>query len=285
MRNKILIGSAIFVAAVVTIFLLYKISVPGKSFLGSYNTAPGTAAAKITKISKEEGELFNLAAKSEQSGDLLNARETYQKIIEKFSDSDNVQKAQEGLENINVRILFSPVPTPDSVSYEVQKGDTLARIAKKFSSTQDMIMIANNLKSPQVVPLGRKLKVHNEKFSIVVDKSQNILTLKSADKIVKTYRVSTGVNNCTPVGNFNIVNKIIDPPWYTAGSVIPPDSPKNILGSRWLGLSSQGYGIHGTTEPQSIGKQVTSGCIRMKNSDVEELYQIVPEGTEVVIVD
>jgi lipoprotein-anchoring transpeptidase ErfK/SrfK len=102
---------------------------------------------------------------------------------------------------------------------------------------------------------------------------------------VKTYHVSTGANNCTPVGNFKIDNKVVNPTWYTLGSVVPPDSPKNILGSRWLGLSAKGYGIHGTTEPQSIGKQVTSGCIRMKNAEVEELYQIVPEGTEVVIID
>ena len=148
-----------------------------------------------------------------------------------------------------------------------------------------MILKANNLKSPGVVHLGRKLKIHNEKFGIVVDKSQNILTLKSGDKIVKTYHVSTGINNCTPVGTFKIITKIINPTWYTTGSVVPPDSPKNILGSRWLGLSEKGYGIHGTTEPQSIGRQVTSGCIRMKNSDAEELYQIVPEGTEVVIID
>ena len=195
------------------------------------------------------------------------------------------QRAQEDIENANIRMLFSPIPTPDSISYEVVKSDTLAKIAKKFSNTQDMILRANNLKSSNIVPLGRKLKIHNEKFSIAVDKSQNILTLKSADKIVKTYHVSTGVNNCTPVGTFKIINKIVDPTWYTTGSVVPADSPKNILGSRWLGLSEKGYGIHGTTEPQSIGRQVTSGCIRMKNADVEELYQIVPEGTEVVIID
>ncbi|MFA5500333.1 MAG: L,D-transpeptidase family protein, partial [Candidatus Omnitrophota bacterium] len=241
--------------------------------------------SNIEKASKEEENLFNLAAKYEQSGDLLNLRHSYQQIIEKFPSSTNIGKAQEGLENTNVRILFSPISTPDSISYEIQKGDTLAKIAKKFSNTQDMIMKANGLRNPSIVPLGKKIKVHNEKFNIIVDKSQNILTLKSADKVIKTYHVSTGLNNSTPVGNFKIINKIVDPPWYTAGTVIQPDSPKNILGTRWLGLSAQGYGIHGTTEPQSIGKQVTSGCIRMKNIEVEELYQIVPEGTEVVIVD
>jgi lipoprotein-anchoring transpeptidase ErfK/SrfK len=197
----------------------------------------------------------------------------------------NMEKAQQELEDANVRMLFSSIPTPDSISYEVQKGDTLAKIARKFSNTQEMILAANGLKNAAVVPLGRKLKVHNEKFSIVVDKSQNILTLKSGNNIVKTYRVSTGSNNSTPVGTFKIINKIVDPTWYTINAVVPAGSPDNILGSRWMGISAPSYGIHGTTDPKSIGKQVTSGCVRMVNSDVEELYRIVPEGTEVVIID
>ncbi len=70
----------------------------------------------------------------------------YQKILEKFPNSNNVQKAREGLENANIRILYSSISTPDSISYEVQKGDTLAKITKKFSTTQDLILKANNLK-------------------------------------------------------------------------------------------------------------------------------------------
>lgn len=283
MRKKILLVIALGIAVVAGILLVYNIlrAPAGRP------AAPGAGITQNTADAPtgEEANLFGLAAKYDRSGDLLSVRDTYRKIVEKFPASAAVQKAQEGLESANVRILFSTIPTPDSVSYEVVKGDTLARIAKKFSNTQDMILKANNLKDSALVPLGRKLKVHNERFSIAVDKSQNILTLKSAEKIVKTYRVSTGVNNCTPVGTFKIINKVVDPTWYTTGSVISPDSPKNILGSRWLGLSEKGYGIHGTTEPQSIGKQVTSGCIRMRNADVEELYQIVPEGTEVVIID
>jgi len=241
--------------------------------------------SKIEKASREEKELFDTAKKSYGSGDLLSARIAYQKIMEKFPGSVNIRKAQSALEDMNIQIMASSIPTPDSVSYEIGDGDTLARIARKFSTTQDLIMKSNGLKNAAVVPLGRKLKIHNEKMSIVIDKSMNILTLKSQDKIVKTYRVATGVNNCTPIGNFKIINKIINPPWYTTGGVIPPDNPKNILGSRWLGLSVQGYGIHGTTEPRSLGNQVTSGCVRMKNSEVEELYSLVPEGTEVIIVD
>ena len=169
--------------------------------------------------------------------------------------------------------------------YEVQKGDTLNRIAKKFNTTAELILKSNGLKDANI-KVGKKLKVTKSKFSIVVDKSQNILTLKTDQDIIKTYRVSTGKNSCTPVGTFTVTTKIIDPPWYpSTGGMIPSGDPKNVLGSRWIGLSKKSYGIHGTIEPESIGQSVTEGCVRMKNAEVEELYTIVPIGTEVVITD
>ena len=281
MKKRILLFAGIILGILIIVLIISRMIHTGKVETSSKMED----ASNIEKASKEEKELFDLAKRSHGSGDLLSARSAYQKIMEKFPGSVNIRKAQNALEDTNIQIMTSSIPTPDSVSYEIGEGDTLAKIARKFSTTQDLIMKSNGLTNAGVVPLGRKLKIHNEKMSIVVDKSMNILTLKSQDKIVKTYRVATGINNCTPVGSFKIINKIINPPWYTTGGVIPPDSPKNILGSRWLGLSVQGYGIHGTTEPKSIGNQATSGCVRMTNSEVEVLYSLVPEGVEVIIVD
>ena len=102
---------------------------------------------------------------------------------------------------------------------------------------------------------------------------------------MKTYVVATGVSNSTPAGTFKIVNKLANPTWFKVGAVVPPGSDENILGSRWLGLNLSGYGIHGTIEPETLGQQITQGCVRMANSDVEELYTIIPLGTEVTIVD
>jgi len=67
--------------------------------------------------------------------------------------------------------------------------------------------------------------------------------------------------------------------------MIPPGDPENILGTRWMGLDKESYGIHGTTDPKSLGLQATAGCVRMRNSEVEQLYSIVPVGTEVTIID
>ena len=284
MVNKnVLVVAVIVIMLAILGFLVYGII----THINMSKAQMGALESKVPVSAADESESGCLAsaADCEKKGDLLKARETYRKIIEKYPGSNNILKEQEALDNLNVKILFSSIVTPDSLVYEVQKGDTLTRIAKKFNTTTELISKANNLKDANV-KLGKKLKISKTKFSIVIDKSQNILTLKSDQDIFKTYRVSTGKNSCTPVGEFKIVNKLIDPPWYpSAGGMIPAKDPKNVLGSRWLGLSKQGYGIHGTIEPESIGKSVTEGCVRMKNSEVEELYSIVPVGTEVVIVD
>jgi len=228
--------------------------------------------------------LVNKAREAEAKGDLLEARNIYQGLINNFPNAQEADIWEKRAEELNIKLLFSPVVTAKSVLYEIKPGDTLVKIAREFKTTTELLMKSNNLTSDRIVP-GRKIKVWTAPFSIVVDKSQNILILKSDEEVIKTYIVSTGINNCTPVGTFKVVNKLKNPTWFKAGAVVPAGSSENVLGSRWLGFDLAGYGIHGTTDPQSLGKQVTQGCVRMANSEAEELYAIVPEGTEVTIVD
>jgi len=228
--------------------------------------------------------LLNQAKDLELKGDFLAEKIIYQKLINDFPNYPEISLWQKKLEELNIKLIFSPILTNQSTLYEVKPGDNLVKIARDFKTTVDLIKKSNNLISDKIFP-GQKLKIWTAPFSILVDKSQNILILKSNEEIIKTYIVSTGKDNSTPTGTFKIINKLINPTWFQAGAVIPPDSPQNILGSRWLGFNLKGYGIHGTNDPQSLGKQVTQGCIRLSNSDVEELYILIPEGTEVTIVD
>lgn len=220
----------------------------------------------------------------ENKGDLFNAKVIYQKLINDFSISREIINWQKKAEDLNIKLLFSSTITPGSIPYEIKPGDTLAKIAKEFRTTAELTMKSNNLTTDKIMP-GRKIKVWNTPFSIVVDKSQNTLILKTEEEIIKSYIVSTGINNSTPIGNFKIVNKLLKPTWFKSGAIVPPNSPDNVLGSRWLGFDLRGYGIHGTVDPQSLGKQATQGCVRMSNSGIEELYTIVPVGTEVTIID
>lgn len=239
----------------------------------------------VATSSKEAKDLYVQAVKLRQMNELIRAKGVYQDIIKNHPDMENIATIQQESEAVNLQLLFSRLEVPEkTVIHEVVPGDSLAKIARKYNTTVDLIRRSNNL-SGDVVRLGDKLRIWTGKFNIFVDKSQNILILKDGNDVVKVYNVSTGTNNSTPVGTFKITSKLENPVWFNKGMVVPPESPQNVLGSRWLGFDIPGYGIHGTVEPNNIGKQVTAGCVRMINEQVEELYGIVPLNTQVVIVD
>jgi len=240
--------------------------------------------ASFTGSNTSARNLFNQARSLEAKGSLLEAKLLYQKLVNDFPEISNVADLQKRAEELNIKLLFSPAITPKSIVYEIKPGDTLDKIARLYKTTTELIMKSNNISDSVIIP-GRKIKVWSAPFNILVNKSQNILLLKSDDEVFKTYIVSTGKNNCTPVGTFKIVNKLPNPTWFKAGAIVPAESAQNVLGTRWMGFDLAGYGIHGTVEPKELGKQVTQGCVRLKNSDVEELYSIIPLGTEVTIID
>jgi lipoprotein-anchoring transpeptidase ErfK/SrfK len=113
---------------------------------------------------------------------------------------------------------------------------------------------------------------------IVVSIPDRKLAVLEDDRVVKVYATAVGApKSPSPVGSFTIVTQIPEPTWYTKGRVVPPGK-SNPLGTRWLGLSKKGYGIHGTNAPKSIGRNASHGCIRMRNRDVEELFEMVAAG-------
>ncbi|MCM3636161.1 L,D-transpeptidase [Sporosarcina luteola] len=96
------------------------------------------------------------------------------------------------------------------------------------------------------------------------------LKLFDGDRLLKKYPIAVGrIVSSTPIGTFTIINKQLN-----------PGGP---FGAYWMGLSKPHYGIHGTNNPSSIGKNVSRGCIRMHNKDVLELSKEVLLGTTVVI--
>jgi lipoprotein-anchoring transpeptidase ErfK/SrfK len=127
---------------------------------------------------------------------------------------------------------------------------------------------------------------------IVINRSLNRLTLYSGAKYVRTFPVATGqAIYPTPAGTFHIVVKWKNPWWYpptqdswAKGLQPVPPGPDNPLGTRWMGLSVPGVGIHGTDEPTSIGYSASHGCIRMQVPDAEWLFDHVDIGTTVHIV-
>jgi L,D-transpeptidase ErfK/SrfK len=119
---------------------------------------------------------------------------------------------------------------------------------------------------------------------IVVSIPDRKLAVLEGDRVVKIYATAVGAPvSPSPTGSFTIINHIEDPTWYTKGRTVPPGKA-NPLGTRWMGLSKKGYGIHGTNVPSSIGHNASHGCIRMRNRDVEELFSNVEVGDSVELV-
>jgi len=119
---------------------------------------------------------------------------------------------------------------------------------------------------------------------IVVSLEDHKLALVEDGKAKKIYSVAVGKPSTpSPVGTFTIARRVMNPTYSHDGRVVPP-GPNNPVGTRWMGLSIPGYGIHGTNVPSSIGKAASHGCIRMARKDLEELYPMVEVGDTVELI-
>jgi lipoprotein-anchoring transpeptidase ErfK/SrfK len=119
---------------------------------------------------------------------------------------------------------------------------------------------------------------------IIVSLQDRELALVEDGRVVKVYPVAVGrPSSPSPLGTFAIARRVKDPVYQHDGTTIQP-GPGNPVGTRWMGLSIKGYGIHGTNEPRSIGKAASHGCIRMARKDLEELYPMVRVGDTVELV-
>ncbi len=118
---------------------------------------------------------------------------------------------------------------------------------------------------------------------IVISIADRQLALLEDGQVVKTYPIAVGASvSPSPDGDLVIINRAKDPAYNNKGTIVEPGK-NNPLGSRWMGLSARGYGIHGTNAPKSIGKAASHGCFRMGKKDVEDLYSRVKVGDTVVI--
>src|SRR3954468_1157532 len=120
---------------------------------------------------------------------------------------------------------------------------------------------------------------------IVVSLPDKQLALLEDGKVLKSYKIAVGAEvSRSPEGEFTVINRLENPTYYAPGKVIAPGK-ENPLGTRWMGLSKKGFGIHGTNMPSSIGKAASHGCIRMRQRDLEELFKMVSVGDKVMFRD
>lgn len=219
-----------------------------------------------------------------------------------LSNSDRGQ-IRSTLANLNKKLVFSPFEAegdPFVLSYVIQGGDVLSSIIKRFALQVDwrFIQRINNISDPGLIRRGQRIKLITGPFHAVVRKDDFRMDLYLGDDenrvYVTSFPVGLGELNSTPVGMFRIRpnSKLINPLWRDprGAQVFQPNDPLNPIGERWLGLQGLdertkdmvGYGIHGTIEPDSIGKQASMGCVRMLSKDVEVIYEVLTESVSLV---
>ncbi|NRD80382.1 L,D-transpeptidase family protein [Bacillus sp. BRMEA1] len=158
--------------------------------------------------------------------------------------------------------------------HTVRPGETLASISADYRVSLHSLYHANPGISQLFV--GQKIQIpgipdpSTIPYTIEISVSKKRLTLYQNNKLMKIYPIAVGkMLTQTPAGDYVIVNRQYN--------------PGGAYGVLWLSLSKQGYGIHGTNDPSSIGKAVSHGCVRMFNRDVLQLSNLVPNGARVRI--
>ena len=192
------------------------------------------------------------------------------------------------------------------VTHPVSAGETLGAIARRFGISTKLAVTINGLADANRLRLGQPLRLSNR--HIVPEKGRDGIVVNVAERALYWLRdgavmarFPVGVGRATwqtPPGHYTIVGRRRDPIWHVPRSIqremeakgepvkkkVAP-GPDNPLGKYWLQLSTPGYGIHGTNAPWTVGKYTTHGCVRLRPDDIEWLFNHVPTGTPVDIVD
>jgi hypothetical protein len=199
----------------------------------------------------------------------------------------------EPLEKLNREVLFCHREVPGTLfRHDVKAGDTLDGLLRKtwkgrVHAGYGLVLYLNSIPSPDRLR-AKPIYVPEEPVRILVRKKSYQLWVLLGEVPIRRFDVGLGMQGRTPEGRFEIEELLPKPDyWPPNGGRVSYGHPDNPLGSRWLGFrdtpEAQGFGIHGTSDPSSIGKDLSQGCVRLRNGDVERLFTWVTEGTRVDI--
>lgn len=235
-------------------------------------------------------------------GHLLEARDILNSALLSLKGDDQTL-AKQMLNEINEVVVFSPRQFADDKlggTFTVPPGGVLERIARSHDVSAELLMRINGITDPRRLQAGQTLKVIKGPFNAIVDKTDFMLELWIGEpnsprgQYITSFPVGLGANDATPTGIWAVDTKLNNPTYYSprGQGVIDADDPKNPLGERWISLigtegnavGKTSYGIHGTIEPESIGKQESMGCIRLTNENVARVYEVLEKGKSTVTV-
>jgi LysM repeat protein len=236
-----------------------------------------------------------LAAK--EKGELLAARDQLNRALHAGVTPEQAATCRQALDEIANKTIFSPTALPGDPlveSYTVQPGNSIGRLARRYKVSEAFIADVNNIKDRRFIREGARLKLVRGPFHASISKSEHLMHIYLQDVYVKTYRVALGADGKTPTGKWRAANHQENPGWVDprTGKRWHPDDPSNPIGEYWIGLEgiegaavgAFGYGVHGTTEPETIGKDVSLGCVRLAPDDIAAVYKLLLPGESIITI-
>ena len=181
-----------------------------------------------------------------------------------------------------------------SIEVQVREGDSLTHIRKRALAEHEGMIVCTGLiervnEVKRYIHPKDRLRVPTSRPNVLVDLSARLVIYRHGEEAVLCFPCGIGREGKeTPPGVFLIGDKIEEPIWYRPdGPPVPFGDPDNALGDRWLEWRQDGqktsFGFHGTNDPNGVGSRVSRGCIRLKNTDVRELFDLLPVGAEIVV--
>ncbi len=241
--------------------------------------------------------LIESGKKALARNDLLAARGDFSEAINLSTDASERAMLRAELTRIGNETIFSSRVLPNDPlvdRYVIKPGDSLGKIATAYKVSDDLIARVNGIRDKNRIRAGQAIKIIKGPFRAVVNTEDYSLGLYLGNTFVKQFRVGLGQDESTPRGEWEVATKLVNPTYYPprGGHIVAADDPNNPLGERWIGLHGISgeavgqlrYGIHGTNEPDSIGKSVSLGCVRMHNEDVETVFECLVEKHSTVII-
>lgn len=209
-------------------------------------------------------------------------------------DPQALARWTEGLDRAQREHRWNPLGSWPGTEVTVASGDSLISIRKRYLATRPDARLCTGLieRSNRLSGLlqpGQKLRIPSDSARVVVDLQARWALYFLGDEVAAAWPVGIGrPGEETPPGEYTAIEKTEKPSWMKVGQEpIPFGDPRNPLGTRWIGWARGGakttYGFHGTKEPESIGREASDGCVRFHNEDVEELFQILPEGAPIQV--
>lgn len=243
----------------------------------------------------------------QQSSNDVEARQVINQILAddrrtlSGADRDLIRQV---LTSINARLVYSRVVAPGDplvTFYLIRSGDVLSKIAKRYKVDKLFLARINGLPDPNKIRAGQKLKIVRGPFHAIIEKAAFRMDIYLVDDAgqwvyISSMPVGLGEHNSTPLGKWAVKPFAkVRRPQYTnprTNEVFAPDDPENPLGGYWIGLEGiematadlDAYGIHGTIDPKSIGKQQSMGCVRLGAEDIKALFGMLVEGESIVMV-